>query len=82
MAQIGWELTCFWLPETRDSSLVLYKVNKMMKQLFKASGAAKQSKPLLSSCELSGDVLKWLSEALSRTGLGIKRQDVDLRIAS
>ena len=46
LAQKGRMLRYFWLPETQDSSLVLYKENKMVKQLSKASGTAKQSKLL------------------------------------
>ena len=35
----------------------------------------------LRGCGLPGDHLKRLSEALLRTGLGVKWQDIDLRIA-
>ena len=54
----------------------------MIEQLSRAPGTTKQSKLDTSGCELSGDVLKRLSYALLRTDLGVKRQDVDLWIAS
>ena len=46
LAQIGMMLRGFWLLEAQDNSLVLYKRNKMVKQLSKASGTAKEIKSL------------------------------------
>ena len=70
----------FWLPVFQNTSLVLYKGNEILKHLSKASDTAKQSKPLaVEGCQKI--FWKGYLRPLLPTGLGVKGQDIDLRIA-
>ena len=44
--EMGMMLMCFWLPETRNRSFVLYLGLEKVKQLSEVAGTAKNRKPL------------------------------------